>query len=309
MPVGGAILGAGALGAGASIFGSVNAASAQRDAAAKATDFQKQMFAQGQTNMAPFLGAGKDAWGLLAPLLGLGDPNNPLTGAGGPGAATGFGGLIKPFAPTMDQLAQTPGYQFALDQGTKATQNSFAAKGLGSSGAAMKGAADYAQGLASNTFQQQFQDYWSQNQSIYNNLFGPTQMGAQTAGQSAGQAMQLGGQVGGNIIGAGNAQAAMYNGIGGAIGNLGNAAASAAMFSGYGNTSPSSITQGSPLFGNYGATPDYAAQQGNWWQQAGQGTGPWAAGASPSATVANPAWLTSATWPMTTPQNSGKWWQ
>lgn len=49
-------------------------------------------------------------------------------------------------------LAQTPGYQFALTQGLKATQAGFAAKGLGSSGAALRGAADYTTGLASQTY-------------------------------------------------------------------------------------------------------------------------------------------------------------
>jgi hypothetical protein len=57
--------------------------------------------------------------------------------------------------PTMEGLAQTPGYQFTLDQGLRATQSSAAARGLGMSGAAMRGAADYASGKASETYNQQ----------------------------------------------------------------------------------------------------------------------------------------------------------
>lgn len=54
------------------------------------------------------------------------------------------------------QLAALPGYQFALAQGLQANQNAMAAKGLGVSGAAMKGAATFATGLADQTYGQQF---------------------------------------------------------------------------------------------------------------------------------------------------------
>jgi hypothetical protein len=52
-------------------------------------------------------------------------------------------------------LENTPGYQFTLGQGLESTQNSAAARGLGSSGAALKGAATYATGLADQTYQNQ----------------------------------------------------------------------------------------------------------------------------------------------------------
>ncbi len=69
---------------------------------------------------------------------------------------------IAPQTPQQaaaNALSQTPGYQFALDQGLKATQNGFAAQGLASSGAAMKGGAQFAEGLASQTYNQQLQNY------------------------------------------------------------------------------------------------------------------------------------------------------
>lgn len=56
----------------------------------------------------------------------------------------------------METLKNMPGYQFALQQGLQATQSGFAAKGLGQSGAALKGAANYAEGLAGTTYQQLF---------------------------------------------------------------------------------------------------------------------------------------------------------
>jgi hypothetical protein len=79
-------------------------------------------------------------------------PNTPTFGQA-PGAPT------LPNAPAMmtqEQLEKTPGYQFTLAQGLKATQNAAAARGLGISGAALKGAADYATGLADKTYQNQF---------------------------------------------------------------------------------------------------------------------------------------------------------
>ena len=72
-----------------------------------------------------------------------------------------------PYATTTNlseaQLEQTPGYQFTLQQGLESTQNSAAARGLGVSGAALKGAATYATGLADNTYQNQFTDELNAN--------------------------------------------------------------------------------------------------------------------------------------------------
>ncbi len=73
------------------------------------------------------------------------------------------------FAPTIENLEKTPGYQFTLDQGLKAVQNSYAAQGLGTSGAAMKGAADYAEGLASTTYQNQFKNWYDEQNLALDN--------------------------------------------------------------------------------------------------------------------------------------------
>ena len=78
-------------------------------------------------------------------------------------------------------LQNTPGYQFTLGQGLQSTQNSAAARGLGVSGAALKGAATYATGLADQTYQNQYQNLLSTAQ----------QYGAQAQGfEGAGQAQQ-----------------------------------------------------------------------------------------------------------------------
>jgi hypothetical protein len=120
----------------------------------------------------------------------------------------------------MSDLENTPGYQFTLGQGEKATTNANSAMGLANSGVEGKGLANYAEGLASTTFQQQFQNYLQQNQQKYNMLMGPTQLGAGAAGSLLGGGINVGGQIGSNLVGQGNAQAA---GVLGAAGSTSNA--------------------------------------------------------------------------------------
>jgi hypothetical protein len=104
----------------------------------------------------------------------------------------------------MDQAAleQTPGYQFNLSQGLKAVQNGAAARGLGSSGAAMMGAANYATGLADATYQNQFanantnlQNEMAQRNNTVNYLTGTAGIGANAAAHSG----QFGTQAAGNV--------------------------------------------------------------------------------------------------------------
>lgn len=97
------------------------------------------------------------------------------------------------FNPT--NLASTPGYQFQLQQGLKANQNSQTARGLGVSGPAIQAGDQYAQGLASTTYNQQLQNYLTQNQQDYNMLTGMVNQGTNSTLQQGNQ-----------IVGAGEAQ-------------------------------------------------------------------------------------------------------
>lgn len=189
-----------------------SAAQTQANAANNASAQQLAMFEQLRTSLQPFVNTGVSANSQLAGLTGTNPGGNPLTAP-----------LTKAFQPTMAQLAATPGYQFSLQQGLEATQNSYAAQGLGASGAAQKGAANYAEGLAGTTYQQQFGNYLAQNQQIYNMLGGLNSQGenaaagvgnaglgaATTAGgfSTSGAAAQAGG-----TIGAANAVTAGVNG-------------------------------------------------------------------------------------------------
>ena len=178
MPIstGTALLGAGALSAGASIFGATSQASAEQ----KAIAAQQQMLSQGLS------WAGQEqtaAQGALNPFISAGQGAMSTYQAALPG-------LTKPFSAAA--LPTTPGYEFALSQGLRSTQNQFAAQGLGSSGSALKGAGAYATNLAQGTYNQQFQNYLAQNAQIGNLLYQPAATGAGAASTLGGIEGQLG---------------------------------------------------------------------------------------------------------------------
>lgn len=72
--------------------------------------------------------------------------------------------LSAGFNPT--DLENDPGYQFRLAEGNKAVERSLAARGLGNSGAALKAAQEYGQGLADQTYNDAYQRWLAQNSQI-----------------------------------------------------------------------------------------------------------------------------------------------
>lgn len=198
MGIGAAVAAAGALGAGASIYGANTAAGIQKKAATSATALQQNMFNTTQDNLAPYIQAGGADINQLNSYL-----NTSPTGGPGGGA-----GLLTPFNPTEAQLENTPGYQFTKTQGLQAVNNSNAAVGWGLSGPGLKGIAQYATGLADQTYQQQFENYLTQNQQQANLLQQPAQIGGQAALGQGNIALGTGTNIGSNITGAANAGAA-----------------------------------------------------------------------------------------------------
>lgn len=164
----------------------------------KASDVQERMYQQTRDDLLPYNVAGQDATKMLS---------NRLTE------------LTSPI--TMDQatLEKTPGYQFNLTQGLKSTQNSAAARGLGTSGAAFKGAATFATGLADSTYQNQFANANTNQTNAYNRLMGLASLGESAAAQTGAYATQTGQSIGNNLIQGGNAQAAGINGAANALTN------------------------------------------------------------------------------------------
>jgi len=158
---------------GSSVVGAAGAMSAAHTQSSAAKSVAKNQLAAGQdaaTKLQPFVDEGKVGMGYL-------NSNLPY--------------LTTPYAPTMEQLQATPGYQFTLDQGLKSTANAAAAKGLGISGAALKGAASYATGLANNTYATNAGIYQQNQQQIGNLLTGMVGAGQNAA---AGQGNLITGQ-------------------------------------------------------------------------------------------------------------------
>lgn len=142
-------------------------------------------------------------------------------------SATTANALLDPYATTgtnainalssgltESQLQATPGYKFTLNQGEQGVTNAAAARGLANSGAAEKGAASYATGLADSTYQNQFNDTNALAQEGYNAL---SQQGnnTMTAANNAGQ-IKMEGANGAmaTTVGAGNALASGLSSLG-----------------------------------------------------------------------------------------------
>ena len=241
-------------------FGGQQASNIQAGGAQTAALWQAIAAGQAQNNYAQMYGQAKEA---LNPYVQAGQTsmqnlNTYLTGTGASDAKVGGGGanLLSTFQPTQEQLESTPGYQWAKQQALGAMTNSAAAKGLGTSGNLVQGIGETATGLASQTYQQQLQNYMNQNLQAYNMLMGPSQIGATAAGNLSQAALQTG-QLTGNammgagtalgqgVMGAANAQAqgtnALYGGISSGISSAASLPFMAQMYGqnmGGGNVSP-----------------------------------------------------------------------
>ena len=215
MTFGGAgMLAGGAIG-GALISGAAgqSAAGAQANASNQATNAQMAMFNRTQQNLSPYIQFG----------------NNALTGYGG---LLGMGGANgAPNTAAINAALQSmPGFQFANYYGQQGVQNSMAARGLGSSGAAVEGAANYATGLASQQYQNLLADYQR-----------AAGMGANAAAGLGQIATTTGANVANTMQNAGAATAAGINSMGAGINNaLTNGAAYGAW--GLMNSYPSGIS-------------------------------------------------------------------
>lgn len=115
-----------------------------------------------------------------APTAGQ-DPTVTAPATTPPPPTAGNGGLITPFteaapifqppptftAPTLDQAQKDPGYQFQLQQGEQALQNSAAAGGVLNTGGTLKDILGYGQGLATT----RYNDLFNRNLTAYNTAY------------------------------------------------------------------------------------------------------------------------------------------
>jgi type II secretory pathway pseudopilin PulG len=173
----------GALAAGGSVIGGLfgkaganKAADAQKQAAA----LQLQMYHENVNRLQPWVTAGA---GALPTVSALTTPGSNMTSV----------------------LRQMPGYQFALDQGLKSTQSAAAARGLGVSGAALKGAGTFATGIADKTYSEMFSNALDVAKLGANAAAGVGQAGTSAAATAGGELGTGGLYQGQGIQGIGNA--------------------------------------------------------------------------------------------------------
>lgn len=214
-------------GAGKQADAAMSAAQLQHLDAQQALKFQKEEFATQQKNLAPWLKAGTGAITTLADLMNTG----------------GFPDWTGSFqAPTDVTEQNDPGFQFRLQQGMKALQNSAAAKGNLLSGGTLKALNDYAQNSASaeygnvynrslNQYLQKYNEFQNNQTNKFNryaSLAGVGQTAANTLG-SLGQSaadntgrilLSSGAQIGQDLQDAAAARASGYNAWSGVPGTL-----------------------------------------------------------------------------------------
>jgi hypothetical protein len=235
----------------------LQAAQLQYQASQNATAVQQNEFNQQQQNIAPWLQAGKGALSQMSSM-----------------AAQPVSFTQQDFQNNMD-----PAYQFDLQQGQQALERSAAARGSLMSGGTLKDLTNYAQGSASNEYQNAYNRFMNNQNTQYNRLASLAGTGQTAAGQIGQAGMNMATNVGniatgtagaiGNLMtGSANAQAASQIASGNAWGSalsgigsgLGNAAVGYQTLSALNNTAqaaPAAIGGGggATLGYNYGSSP------------------------------------------------------
>lgn len=184
-----------------------DAANAQSQAAQAAQQTQLQMYNQTRQDLSPYLSTGTSALNQLSSLFGIG-------GAGG-----GTGPTAGTAAKTLSALQNYPGYQFQFNQGEQALDRSAASRGLLLSGAQVKDAQTYGQGVAQSSALQPYLSMLSGLTSTGENAGALTGNAATTAGQGIASSQLAGGQAqAAGIVGSANAvQTGLQSGLNNAI--------------------------------------------------------------------------------------------
>jgi hypothetical protein len=195
------ILGSSVIGAGAGAYGSSQAARAQKSAADRAANTQREMFERQVELQAPFREAGLTAQNRLMTLLGL---------EGGEAGAADYGRYARDFG--MSDFQADPGYGFRMSEGMKALERSAAARGGLLSGTTLKGVQRFGQDLASQEYQNAFNRYYAARNAQLNPLQGILGQGQSSTNVLTGAAGEAGRGIGAAQMGAGAARASGYVG-------------------------------------------------------------------------------------------------
>ena len=193
---------------------------------------QRRQFDINQANQQPFLTAGTGA----VNRLGAG------VGAGGEFGAT------TPFNFQYDK--NDPAFTFSFDQGMRGINASLAAKGLGGSGAGIKGAAGFAENLANSYYNDAFNRYVTgfnantgERNQLYNRLAGVAGTGQTSANQIGAQGANMASNIGNAYMSSaantGNAAMAAAGIRNSAYGGAANVLGRMYGYGGYGRNPPS----------------------------------------------------------------------
>ena len=207
---------------------SKKAASAQKEAAYEASqtardlsadqmDLYKQIYDEQKAQQAPYLQQGQAAIGKLGSLMGGTDPFESYLQKSG--LQGGLDAYLKQKGVSNYGFLNSPQYQFLQKQGQQALDRSAAARGMGYSGAQMKAAQQFGQGLASQQYDKEYDRAAQEFGNYYNRLAALAQGGQ----QAATTASQLGGQYAQN---ASNTLASLSNARTNILGQQANARAS-----------------------------------------------------------------------------------
>ncbi|WP_109477714.1 hypothetical protein [Paraburkholderia sp. C35] len=193
---------------------SKSAANTQAQAAQNAAQEQWDEFNTVQANEAPYMALGQSAITPLLQAMGY----NVTQGANGQySLSTNPSSILQQqfTAPTLQDVRNTPGYQFQMEQGNKAINNSAAARGGLLSGATLKDLLSYSQGLADTTYQQDFNNSLTAFNTNYNSaannvnrLSGLVTLGQNTAANVGNQGLQTASNAGQLTTSGANASAA-----------------------------------------------------------------------------------------------------
>jgi hypothetical protein len=214
-----AIIGSAAIGGAVQAYSSSKASDAQQQAALTAANTQMNMYNTTRSDLAPYRQIGQTASDQLTAQL----PQ-----------------LTTPVSVNPQDFINSDQYKFLQTQGERAVTNSSAARGLGTSGAALKGAAAFESGLNSQQWQQNFNNQVTNQTNAYNRLKGLIDTGENASAQTGTAGTAAASGAASAQVAGGNAAAAGINGVGNAISNAANTAAGATGLYGKGATYQSS---------------------------------------------------------------------
>ena len=163
-------------GAKAQVEAGDRASALEQQSADKQLALQREIWEKQQADYKPYLEQGTYGINTLGNLMksGSGQLNNP------------FDVYLKSKGLAGGRFdTSNPAYQFQLKQGQQALDRSAAARGMGASGAQMKAAQEYGQGLASQQYDKEYNRASGEFGDYYNRLAGLSQGGQQAAGSMA----------------------------------------------------------------------------------------------------------------------------